>query len=560
MILDQNKTVTILDEVEQKSYQCQSATATTGIRCELVPLSNGFQIKFTSDVSIVKGKVIIQDPAQQNNPKGYIRAASSKVLFKDYPIVIDGLSFAENKALESAAVPLIVVTVASSILVTGISVLSFQIAALLDRFICELGFIKLLEGRVLVFPERVFDSSMSLSTYIPVSLIGVPDWMLAFQDMSTCVPSPAMARNDLYCSILANMGPDVFALAILITICVVISATSNRIIDYRIRKKGLDSPKPEQESSIRKDWTCLGRGYIPPDVQLTMTDRFLVGLRETYGVTFFIVKLEATQLDMITLMVLNFWNYGEGIVEMYGVFLSLIFTIYYLLQGYFTYTFAQQIWQEVQKYRNEAKLHEDEKGAQKRAFVTTAPNKITTSKQPIKDVTLEQYVPVQNLLQFMFQDREIPNKFEQLCEPLARLARSFLLAFALVVLASVPLIQVITASIVEAGYLLFIIKSNIKASRSEFVYEVVSFCLIILYLVGKMLTIPDLFSESTNQTVLGIIIGWLLILYSFVGILFALYSLCLALWESIQNCRKKTDSEKQSIKLNQVCLLLIVDQ
>jgi hypothetical protein len=106
MILDQNKTVTILDEVEQKSYQCQSATATTGIRCELVPLSNGFQIKFTSDVPIVKGKVIIQDPAQQNNPRGYIRAASSKVLFKDYPIVIDGLSFAENKALESAAAPL----------------------------------------------------------------------------------------------------------------------------------------------------------------------------------------------------------------------------------------------------------------------------------------------------------------------------------------------------------------------------------------------------------------------------------------------------------------------
>src|SRR3990167_3924027 len=103
---DSDKFLTILDEVEQKSYQCQSATATTGIRCELVPLSNGFQIKFTSDVSIVKGKVIIQDPAQQNNPKGYIRAASSKVLFKDYPIVIDGLSFAENKALESAAAPL----------------------------------------------------------------------------------------------------------------------------------------------------------------------------------------------------------------------------------------------------------------------------------------------------------------------------------------------------------------------------------------------------------------------------------------------------------------------
>jgi hypothetical protein len=48
-----------------------------------------------------------------------------------------------------------------------------------------------------------------------------------------------------------------------------------------------------------------------------------------------------------------------------------------------------------------------------------------------------------------------------------------------------------------------------------------------------------LFSESTNQTVLGIIIGWLLILYSFVGILFAIYSLCLALWESIRSCTKK---------------------
>jgi hypothetical protein len=89
--------------VEGKTYHCESAANKTGIRCELLPLPNGFQIKFSSDVSIVKGKVIIQDPAQQNSPKGYIRAASSKVLFKDYPIVIDGLSFAENKALESAA-------------------------------------------------------------------------------------------------------------------------------------------------------------------------------------------------------------------------------------------------------------------------------------------------------------------------------------------------------------------------------------------------------------------------------------------------------------------------
>src|SRR3990167_7720979 len=126
--LELNKLAEILDEVEQKSYQCQSATATTGIRCELVPLSNGFQIKFTSDVSIVKGKVIIQDPAQQNNPKGYIRAASSKVLFKDYQIVIDGLSFAENKALESAAAPLTAVTSYSSILTIGMSGVSFHVA------------------------------------------------------------------------------------------------------------------------------------------------------------------------------------------------------------------------------------------------------------------------------------------------------------------------------------------------------------------------------------------------------------------------------------------------
>src|SRR3990167_7895968 len=205
-----------------------------------------------------------------------------------------------------------------SIFFAGVSVVSFPIAALLDRFISDVGFIKLLEGRVLVFPERVFDSSMSLSTYIPVSLIGVPDLMLAFQDMSTCVPSPAMARNDLYCSILANMGPDVFALAILITICVVISATSNRIIDYRIRKQfvkihpadtvmspaaavrvttltriiGKQAPttivktkrptiqplevskvhrsKPSPRLEEIRGWTCLGRGYIPPDVQLTM--------------------------------------------------------------------------------------------------------------------------------------------------------------------------------------------------------------------------------------------------------------------------------------------------
>ena len=111
------ETLVIQDDVEQKTYNCSDPSATTGIRCSLVPLPNGFQIKFTSDVAIVKGKVIIQDPAKQPNPKGYIRAASSKVLFKDYPIVIDGLSFAENKALESAAAPLKAVAEGRSIMV-----------------------------------------------------------------------------------------------------------------------------------------------------------------------------------------------------------------------------------------------------------------------------------------------------------------------------------------------------------------------------------------------------------------------------------------------------------
>ena len=74
--------------------------------------------------------MIIQDPAQQNSPKGYIRAASSKVLFKDDPIVIDGLSFAENKALESAAAPLEAVVTTISLITIGIRTLSVPVAAL----------------------------------------------------------------------------------------------------------------------------------------------------------------------------------------------------------------------------------------------------------------------------------------------------------------------------------------------------------------------------------------------------------------------------------------------
>ena len=49
--------------------------------------------------------------------------------------------------------------------------------------------------------------------------------------------------------------------------------------------------------------------------------------------------------------------------------------------------------------------------------------------------------------------------------------------------------------------------------------------------------------------------GCVLLLYSFVGILFALYSLCLALWEIIQFCRRESKSGttlKQSEAGNQV--------
>src|SRR3990167_6583725 len=301
-----------------------------------------------------------------------------------------------------------------------------------------------------------------------------------------------MARNDLYCSILANMGPDVFALAILITICVVISATSNRIIDYRIRKSSsagetnnpnlpahqdqqevnkwsgeldtspstLEKPRlPQSKDPLaHRGWTCLGRGYIPPDVQLTMTDRFLVGLRETYGVTFFIVKLEATQLDMITLMVLNFWNVIEGISEVYGAILAFGFAVYYIVQGYFTYTFAQQIGQHVQKLKKSKEQDIVSQNQKSNIGVTILKetqqgfSKETDGSNPKRDdknIELRDLFPTSpnsHLLFYTVIGLRTPKGMHELLGPVMNLARSFLLAFAIVVLSSAPLIQIITAA------------------------------------------------------------------------------------------------------------------
>jgi hypothetical protein len=274
-----------------------------------------------------------------------------------------------------------------------------------------------------------------------------------------------------------------------------------------------------------------------------MSGKFFVGLRETYGVTFFIVKLEATQLDYLTITMLNYWNFDQGLVEMYGLIVALLLSLFYIMLGYHAYRFAANLWSIL---RRESVTNLDQ--SHNKDIVSQ--NQTSSISDRLEQTTLEERYLVhfeshnKDGISFMWENVRIPDTLSALYLPLAVLGRSFLLAIAIVVLSSSPLIQIITAAIIELCYLYYIIKYNIKASKADFIATVVGQLLLILFLVLKCFTIPEFFSEKINQNVFGNTMGWIVIAYGLVGILFAIYSLCLALWISIKKVFGSKPAEK----------------
>jgi hypothetical protein len=178
------------------------------------------------------------------------------------------------------------------------------------------------------------------------------------------------------------------------------------------------------------------------------------------------------------------------------------------------------------------------------------PIKITEIYQEYCNTNEEKQTSISSLFAYVYDDHTVPKTFVWLNLPLANLVRSICLSSLLVAITGRPFHQLSVAMIVEAGYLLFIIKSNIKASRFEFYCECSRTALFILYILLKMISLANM-TERTRQTVVG---RWMsIILLVVIGIsisyaLFCLISIVIEVSKNLYNKLNKSNATVEQLK------------
>src|SRR3990167_131350 len=93
--------------------------------------------------------------------------------------------------------------------------------------------------------------------------------------------------------------------------------------------------QPHESRVSQKDLRFFPNGEVPSNVDRDWTMLIVGFIREVYGVNFVFAKFDACELKILTFVVLNYWHANAGLLEQYSLIAAIIFTLYYIFQGYF---------------------------------------------------------------------------------------------------------------------------------------------------------------------------------------------------------------------------------
>jgi hypothetical protein len=529
IVQEQNKqfSLRVEDQVENINYSCGD------LGCRLdTPFSpdNGFSITFDTDVTILKGQIIISKDSGL-----VITRRNDSYPFEEYPILVDIISLTGSNStsktteamfetLSQAQLPLTLLSIG-----TGPS-----LAVLADYLVAQFQYITLLEGPFLTFPEQVL--SMSLSIGLMPFDVKNPFDNLALPE-ETCVPSYRFVDNDFFCSFVSNYGADFAMLMGILAVNIVISIATHHL------KKYADS---KQQTGLSRFANSLGRSL---------------------GLQYFLVKMEGNQMDIILVSLLNFYYLDRSTRLVIGLCLGLIMILFYVSTSLLQFFIGIKFWKAKESMPIMRTDSFDSLRAEESSVATGLPLDANDSvlkqgsdqKKDIPKINeiYEDYCIKNNqeksktmsLFTYVYDDFIIPKAYIWLNVPIANILRSFCLSMLLVAITGRPFHQMAVAMIVEAGYLLFIIKSNIKASRFEFYCECARTVLFILYILLKMISLADM-TEKTRQTVVGRIMSIILLVVIGISIsyaLFCLISIVIDLSKTLKaKCTKKPQADAKS--------------
>src|SRR3990167_5643923 len=163
--------VSVHSDTDDSVHRCRSnQRGAQQLGCKAEVTGSGFEVSFSGQFDLLKGKVQVMIASNSTI------ASAKKKKFLSYPVVVDGFSLMKKGSLDSLAAPLAATSSLRPLLTQAATLASAPSAAILDKFMGNIGYLRTLEGRILVFPEKVFAMASSMSTFIPLKLFDLPEW------------------------------------------------------------------------------------------------------------------------------------------------------------------------------------------------------------------------------------------------------------------------------------------------------------------------------------------------------------------------------------------------
>ena len=457
--------ITIIDLVLSKEYPCPPQ------ECTVYSIDDSsFTIVLALQESITKGRLRIW-------PSENLQIKSAETgEFKDYPIVIPDVSFARGSAVQflSATARFM----AQAALPTSL-IIAFAApgsAGFLDTLMNNLFVLRLLEGVPVAYPDEILRNVLNLDIIpLPVDNPFEP-WM---ERAAPCTPTEAFANADLRCSYLSNAGLSLLGVLVVLLATFVVTLTTGYIMKKLRGKPREDAP--ELRKTKLKNST---KHQDHPSKHKTL--RWVLKSIGTFlGFQFFVVKVDATQVEALVLAGLDLKYTRDVGASIVSSTVGVAFLVYYVIICALYLRNAVWIWRSIQAKRISDQL-DPQKSLREEVQLTGIPFPF---------------------LGILFFDLKTPDKFWKLLGPVISFVKNLLVGTVLSAAAPRPVLQASLLAAAEGGYLAFYASARMKAGKAETAVDIALSFFTLLYLTVKCATNSDQIGDRTRQVLLGILMA-----------------------------------------------------
>ncbi len=248
-------------------------------------------------------------------------------------------------------------------------------------------------------------------------------------------------------------------------------------------------------------------------------------LCSSYGIWCFGLRLYGDALEQSIYIHLNLMHYINYPASNIGLFISLWLLVFYVTVLVLLAKVTVWILEESSRIQSSPEFLLLRKGTSTSNWNRSAKLMLDFNKSPAP------------YLEFAFEGiSRLPRKKLEVCLPMVSQIRNYIIPVILVYMTNLPIAQILIGILIEVGYLIFFIKSNIRASKIEFWAETGTQGLTIVYLILRLITVMDI-NDNTRQSVIGFTMLILLIVICAVRLTMYVVILIIMLVKKIRKCR-----------------------